>query len=371
MVGFVPGSLIRPLQGNDPVLAFRRGAPGDLLIGGAWWTYATETRVPESNLGRSPGLDAWVVWDAKPVGLWVENTLSDQIPAGKSPWSLGFMAEWKGRLGWESPRQNRALLTAAAYHFEQNGAAGYGDIVRWVSLARSEDHALRNAPPPATWGDSVAMVGSDRFHFVEWPECPPLVQGAGLTPTARQFPQLQDVLKKLGALVPQEFVQTYKIGPFHRLTQNAQGLSLLADLLHSTLIVPQREFYQAWDVIRDSRLPSETERTLAEYKIVEPPPWPPASVDLLKSRPRANVLLKSLIEHISSSSATREWLTSQFEANPGYVNAKLLVEMGSVLGVEQASESRLRSWLSAEWSAWAGQRYRRAARLAAEKGFTS
>ena len=366
----------RPIPPGDPVVAYQRGAPADLLVGGPWWSYACHLKpLPPATAGdTAPSSHAknWLPWGRSSVGLWVEDELAGSLSPGQSLWSLGIRSDLRGRLWWADPRTDGVLLLAAAGHLTRRGTDGYADIVRWVACSRPVFRATakEHHRPFAVWGDADSVdLGAGR-KFIADPEIPPFIQGFAVVAQSDRAAGFRELFASFDPWSEPDAPQLAAAGAPAQLQDNPFGLSLLGDLLYATLIENLPEFQQTWAAIWRDSGPSVEGRKLAEHWVVQPPPWPPASVEQLRTRPRFRELLTRLVSQLSLNQTGREWLIAQFEGGPRPVDAGLLAEIGSVASGMLASEPCFRNWLLAEWSAWAGQRYRRAARLAEGKGGT-
>ncbi len=98
--------------------------------------------------------------------------------------------------------------------------------------------------------------------------------------------------------------------------------------------------------------------------MVEPPPWPPASVRVLADKPDAGPLIGDLAAHLVPDSKSRLWLLESWVKPEAPLDGALLAEIAHAENGQLAREGRFRAWLRAEWSTWAAQRFRRAERLA-------
>jgi hypothetical protein len=138
--------------------------------------------------------------------------------------------------------------------------------------------------------------------------------------------------------------------------------ALLADLLGAVLIDAGDELRAAWTALDKAGHPERAERWMTV-----PPPWPPSSVDtLLRRESNAMALVDTLASQIAPDPAVRSWLVRSWLAPERPVDGKLLAELATAADGRLILEPRFRAWLRSEWSAWARQRFRRVARLAAE-----
>ena len=102
----------------------------------------------------------------------------------------------------------------------------------------------------------------------------------------------------------------------------------------------------------------------AEGAIGERPPWPPASVTGLSTRPKGPALVDLLAEQIAPEPEARAWLRASWSGPTRAIDGALLAEIAGAAGGRLAREPRFRAWLRAEWTAWSRQLYRRVARVA-------
>ncbi len=137
--------------------------------------------------------------------------------------------------------------------------------------------------------------------------------------------------------------------------------SVVADLLGATLVDAQDELWAAWDAVERAGSPE-----LARKRLTEPPTWPPASVEkyLKREGENAMALIETLAGELSPRPAVRGWLIRSWLSPPRLVDEALLAEMAHAAQGQLIHEPRFRSWLRAEWTASARQRYRRVAKLA-------
>ena len=137
--------------------------------------------------------------------------------------------------------------------------------------------------------------------------------------------------------------------------------SLVADLLGSTLVDAQDELWSAARAIDGL-----AEKEQARAWLLEPPPWPPASVAKYLSREgeRAMALIETLSAEVAPEPPARAWLLRSWLAPARPVDLSLLSELTHAADGRLCREPRFRAWLREEWTAWARQRYRRVARWA-------
>ncbi|WP_165247810.1 hypothetical protein [Paludisphaera soli] len=142
----------------------------------------------------------------------------------------------------------------------------------------------------------------------------------------------------------------------------ADAEDLAADLLGATLVDAQEELRIAAAAVRDAGSP-----TWAVDLLTQPPPWPPASVDkLLRKEGEAGpALVETLIGQVAPAPSLRLWLAQSWLKPRRALDREILADVAEADGGRLAREPRFRSWLRAEWTQWARQRYRWVARLAA------
>ncbi len=138
----------------------------------------------------------------------------------------------------------------------------------------------------------------------------------------------------------------------------SQG-GLLADLLGATLIDGREERLLAVAAVEAAGRPDDW-----EARLVEPPPWPPASVAKLRSDPATSPLADTLAEQIATAGDVRAWLLASWDAPRRPIDDRILADLEGALGGRLMAEPRFRAWLRAEWATWARQRYRWIAREA-------
>jgi len=142
----------------------------------------------------------------------------------------------------------------------------------------------------------------------------------------------------------------------------AEADGLAADLLGATLVDAQPELRAATAAVREAGSPD-----WAVGLLTQPPPWPPASVEelLAKEGEAGLALVETLIGQVAPDPSLRPWLSRSWLRPRRAVDPELLAEVAAAEGGRLAREPRFRSWLRAEWTQWARQRYRWVARRAA------
>ncbi len=138
--------------------------------------------------------------------------------------------------------------------------------------------------------------------------------------------------------------------------------SLIADLLGAALVDARDELFSAWAAVEKAGEPAA-----ALDRLLEPPTWPPPSVAryLRDGGENGMSLLQTLAAELAPDAPARAWLVASWLAPQRTVDLALLAEIAHAADGRLSREPRFRTWLAAEWTASARQRYRRVARLAA------
>jgi hypothetical protein len=141
--------------------------------------------------------------------------------------------------------------------------------------------------------------------------------------------------------------------------------AFLDDLIGATLTLAHPELHEACRVLKQLIAHSGNEvQARASAFLIEAPPWPPASITELKRKPQGDALVEALADQVAPSNAARSWLLASWNSPAKPLDLSLPQMLAQVDSGRLAWEPRFRSWLQAEWLAWARQRYRRVARLA-------
>jgi hypothetical protein len=134
---------------------------------------------------------------------------------------------------------------------------------------------------------------------------------------------------------------------------------LLTTLLGAALVDAQPELARAWERLRRAEMPPR----LVAF-LVEPPPWPPASITRLQADPGRGELVDALAEHLAPNLEARFWLSESWKRPQRPVDLALLTQIEQAAGGQLLREPAFRVWLRGEWTTWARQRYRRVSRQA-------
>lgn len=133
---------------------------------------------------------------------------------------------------------------------------------------------------------------------------------------------------------------------------------MLRDLLGATLVDEQDELRPAWEAVLKAGRPADW-----EARLTVAPPWPPASVTRLVRRHAASgedprPWVETLASQVVADPLARAWLLLSWEKDPRPIDGRFLDELAAAADGRLVAEERFRAWLRAEWTAWAGQRYR-------------
>jgi hypothetical protein len=309
--------LLMPGDSIEPVA--RRRSPPDIMLGGSPSSFERLSHEKRLLPVDSPDSAPW----------WVSRRAVNRLAERGDPRSDSLSLAWaKHQLEPGRWREGYARLVDVAGHSPRIGPrAGINQDVRQNSDVVT--------PPsfPATEGVGILAGSRD-------PEL------------ARKFVRFLFETRQ-AELAPRPGTPGDKADPDFD--------SLIADLLGATLVDAQDELWAAWDVLERAGSPGPAHKWLTE-----PPPWPPASIEkYLKSEgEHAMSLIETLVGELSPRPAVRAWLIRSWLAQPRVVDDVLLAEMTHAVEGGLVHEPRFRSWLRAEWTASARQRYRRVAKMA-------
>jgi hypothetical protein len=234
---------------------------------------------------------------------------------------------------WNDPRGDRASLNRAMGRLAALGwREGYAELVQTAAVRERFGRS------------SASEAASSSADFVA------IARTASGPGPAQEF--LRFLCETQGA----------RAGPgpgVSDLGSSASFSTLVADLLGATLVDAQDELWTAWRALGGL---SDRERALAW--LVEPPPWPPASVSKYLGRDgeRAMALIETLSVEVAPDAPARAWLKRSWLSPARLVDRAFLAELSQAAEGQLCREPRFRAWLREEWTAWARQRYRRVAR---------
>lgn len=186
----------------------------------------------------------------------------------------------------------------------------------------------------------------------------PYVEGAAIRAGSPRAPMGRKLLEFLGER------RGATVGPATdgRIAARAEARDLAAALLGATLVDAQDELRIASEAVHKAGSPEWAVGLLSQV-----PPWPPASVQklLAKDGETGLELLETLARQVAPEAGSRVWLSQSWLISPRTIDGEILEDIARADGGRLAREPRFRSWLGAEWTQWARQRYRWVSRLAA------
>jgi hypothetical protein len=329
-----------------------RFQPADVLLGGSVTEYARL-----ASTGKLAPLDG-----EKPP-FWGAARRSVIVLSGGRP-------EPPSRLAFDDPRTDPQTLAWATGQLSKLGwGEGYAKLVslfghathtpgwRSGSALAAYQRGEAEATPWAIAVDDSARAGIADSTGVEWDEGVAVCRASLHPALARTF--LRFLAETRGV----------RLGA-NTLGRDPDASGLMADLLGATLVDAQDELVSAWTTLdrQGSNAPSS-----ARAWLTESPPWPPASVERLQKRggEDALTLVEDLAGQIAPDPAVRLALLQSWLRPRRLIDDALIAELSSAAEGRLVREPRFRSWLRAEWTAWARQRYRRVARLAPAAGSVS
>ncbi len=204
------------------------------------------------------------------------------------------------------------------------------------------------------WVDGYAsLVLDDWRRLTIDSDCLQSVRGEGLA-VLRRSRHAATARAVLDGLTGLGDLQPAKIDPF------LAAEPLLVDLLNATLIESRPERAEAIEALSRADDPQGPRRWM-----IEAPPWPPASITkILERESNAMPFLETLAGQIAPEAVLRAWLLRSWLAPSKPIDLATLDDLSRAVDGRLVEEPRFRSWLRAEWAAWARQRYRRVARKA-------
>ena len=357
--------------GIGPDRAAGRSEGLDVLVGGPVSSYRALDRAGrldriEEAGSESGGGASWIVAGRSPVLLAVDFASIEARALPTLPgWpELGGPA-LRGLLALDDPRSDPIARSLARAHLAKSGwPEGYADLVRLAGNAQPFGNrsgaALarlgrgRAAVAPTILEEHEARTGGEsRPSPVPLPEDPEIVEGAAVLRGARHPDRARSFLRFLASRAG--LVES----PERAESDEPPGTDrLLAALLGSTLVDAQDELRAACLALDRLEGPDRAGR---EARLVEPPPWPPASVQVLKGEDDPETWLRTLAGAIVPDPEARAWLLESWRAEPRPIDGDRLAELAGAVDGRLVAEPRFEAWLRAEWTAWAIQRYGRLA----------
>lgn len=324
---------------------FRIG-PVDVLLGGPTVEYQRLARA--GAIARTGGSTAAAPW-----------LITRRLEMAKTPPGAG------SGLGpvLDDPRVDPLALAWARGQLGRGGwSNGYASLVQWFG------HAQRRAG----WQPGWSLATSQRFGG--WS---PAASARAVTLNEPAPGDGQAVLEE-GVAVCLGTPREEAAGLFLQFLVAARGAvpgrpgaavdpevnDLIAELLGATLVDAQDELLAVWAALDR---PGAAPPSSALAWMTEAPPWPPASIEKILSRSgdRAMAMLQDLAGQVAPDAEVRFWLVQSWLRPRRLIDESVLGELVRAADGRVLREPRVRAWLRAEWTAWARQRYRRVARLAA------
>ncbi len=345
------------------IAAARRADPPEVLLGGSATTFTLLTAQNQLSPIDSAGSSLWC--GARRPEARDEDRIPRSAPRGSADAGEGPNDEIAvdaesvatGNPGFKDPRSDPASLFWALNQLER-GRWDEG-FARLVQFAATQGRIARRPGPDFLidrGGESglTAAPGATADSSVHR-------EGAAIPRSARNQDLAQGFLR---FLVETNRAAPGAIAPEIRSAENPDFGSLAADLLGATLVDSQDELWSAW-----RSLASLDDSRQARDWLVEPPPWPPASVARYLGREgdKAMSLIETLAGELAPDPSVRSWLIRSWLSPRRPVDDKLLSDLARAAGGRLCREPGFRAWLREEWTASARQRYRRVARWAAAR----
>lgn len=368
-------SLTRAFRAADPggpPVVWRRlepfGDPSRLVVHdttiqavltGAVWSLDRLAAAGRLEALGSKGLRKWRSFRRGEVGLALRTDLFEargmEPPTGWAAWTDPRM---EGFLALGDPRRDPATLALARARLAttQIWAGGYAEWLRAGGLARPIGRTPEAALVELAQGAVAAApgVGDALPAIIPTVRILPLGPGppAGLGLVRRAEGPTLAARRFVAFLEQRQLLESETLPP-------AISDTLLADLLGAVVVEAQPELIEAFRVLR-----STGGRPDLEARLTEAPPWPPASVQELKTQASATPLVEALADEIAPSLEARFWLLESWNRKPEPIGGPFLEELADAAQGRLVAEPRFRGWLRGEWTAWARQRARRVARQA-------
>jgi ABC-type Fe3+ transport system substrate-binding protein len=348
-----PGEELERVVERDPRI--------DVLLGGAASGFRGLAATGRLDPIERMGLPLWFVVRRSPIG-WAVNTAALAARGVELPTSRFELSDsdLRGQVAFDDPRSDPVCLALAQRWLESGDwARGYAELVRTAGnarpigrgggSARASVERGEAAVAPAVVAESAdAAAAVPAIALVPVPDGPELVEGAAIVRGTSHAEPAQAFLQ---FLADERSAVPVTENPA---TNEGRVKSLLADLLGATLVDAQVELRSAWARLARQ---SGSNRAEAEAWLTEAPPWPPASVELIRQTDEPGTLVETLAEQLVPDPAARAWLLDNWQHAPRSMDGALLVDLANALDGRLADEPRFRAWLRAEWTAWASQRY--------------
>jgi hypothetical protein len=350
---------MRLAPGDDPARPRERLGAVDVILGGLSSSYqrlAEDGGLANPEVGTGP---LWIVARRGAIG-WAYEPAKIATIGGAPPetWDLANLGAWSGRIAVGDPRIDSTTRSLASGLLREDWIVGYATLVRLAAGARRIEMGGRSA---------IAAVERDRAVVA------PAV-AAELPPDSalRWAKAVGDFEQVEGAGMIRGSAHPERSGAFLRFLASRPGRTapvppagswraedLRDDMLGAVMVEAQDELWVARAALERAGWPKNRVEDL-----LKPPPWPPASIEKMKTKESANELLDTLAEQIAPDPYDRGWLIELWDREPGRVDGAFLEELATANGGRLGSNPRLRAWLREEWIAWARQNARRVTREA-------
>jgi hypothetical protein len=353
-----PLRLIRPPDACSPIELLKYGLEADILVGGSLADYRIHSA---SNHFLDLPAGPYQVARRASVALIASTDAPAPPPPGTLGWSALGAASWHGRFVIANPRHDPFTLAAVQSHLRAKPFGdAYADLVHAFGRARGIARTPRAALSSAARTNTHFLIGPDSMGAAfglgvhRFSATAPVFDEGLAFPAGSRFAGIAGRLRDtLGATT---------IPPVS--APDALHLSLLAEFLGATLVTSHAELCHAIAALDAAEARRRPAARRAAAWLGEPPPWPPASVLLLRSRPGGRELLEQLASQVAPDASTQGAFLELMSPPAALISDETLARVAKAAEGRLAASSRFRAWLSAEWTAWAGQRYRRCARLA-------
>jgi hypothetical protein len=373
--------------GEDLVKVAERRDPADVILGGSSANYlrlANSRRLAPLEGAASSG---WLIARRSQIGLVegpAESDVGDRaghvVPVARSSRdATGGSAA--SSVAFDDPRIDQMTLRWAESLLGARGFRdGYARLVQTAARATRIGRQAGSAGGAAARGEAElvpaalnpAERGAGGGPGARRAVVAPLQGETSLEP-ARTARWVEGAAIMRRAVHPEparvfvRFLAEVRAMPPGALEPSADGeagpevLALLGDLLGGTLVDAQDELWEAWRALELAGFPPQP----LEW-MMEPPPWPPASITKLQRHGDASAigLMEALAREIAPAPAIRADLMRSWLSPPRSIEMGSLFELAGLAQGRLYREPRFRSWLKAEWTAWARQRYRRVTRVA-------
>lgn len=322
--------------GTDPTRFAGRREGIDAVLGG-----------PPGSHERLAGLAATVAIEPDRPPHWRvarRGGLTWRDPRVEGEPRLPAQSRSEDRLALDDPRHDPGTFRWMADQLEpERWAEGYAGLIRLAGglseVGRSRGAAL-----------AALERGAADLALIDDPDARPVwAEGVTVLASGGHTEEALALARFLADRLPDSRPDRAGVG-------NHAAEELLADLLGATLVDALPELRAAWQTLAQTGYPERASRWMTQ-----PPPWPPASIERLRSEGKPPALRTTLAEQIAPDPDARAWLLASWSGPSRPIDGELLTDLGSAADGRLVAEPRFRAWLRGEWTAWARQRFRRVA----------